>query len=145
MSRSGVGLAAECVPLFEKLKARNLKYVIYRLSDDKKTIIKEKTSDEDGQLPGDEEGKYAKFLENLPERDCRYAVYDLEYEIADGKRSKIVFYTWSPDEAPVRSKMVYASSKDGLRRALAGVHKEVQGTDFSEVSYEEVLEKSKGR
>lgn len=41
--------------------------------------------------------------------------------------------------------MIYASSKEALRRALAGVHTEVQGTDFSEVAYETVLEKlSKG-
>jgi cofilin len=41
--------------------------------------------------------------------------------------------------------MVYSSSKDALRRALNGIHAEIQGTDFSEVSYETVLEKvSKG-
>lgn len=41
--------------------------------------------------------------------------------------------------------MVYASSKDALRRALNGVSSDIQGTDFSEVAYEAVLEKvSKG-
>ncbi|CAI6792640.1 ANM_collapsed_G0035410.mRNA.1.CDS.1 [Saccharomyces cerevisiae] len=82
-------------------------------------------------------------LEKLPENDCLYAIYDFEYEINgnEGKRSKIVFFTWSPDTAPVRSKMVYASSKDALRRALNGVSTDVQGTDFSEVSYDSVLER----
>ncbi|CAI1561571.1 hypothetical protein SEUBUCD646_0L00220 [Saccharomyces eubayanus] len=37
--------------------------------------------------------------------------------------------------------MVYASSKDALRRALNGVSTDVQGTDFSEVSYDSVLER----
>lgn len=37
--------------------------------------------------------------------------------------------------------MVYASSKDALRRALNGVASEIQGTDFSEVAYETVLDK----
>lgn len=37
--------------------------------------------------------------------------------------------------------MVYASSKDALRRALNGVAADVQGTDSSEVAYETVLEK----
>ena len=40
--------------------------------------------------------------------------------------------------------MVYASSKDALRRALNGVASDIQGTDFSEVSYETVLEKISG-
>jgi len=42
--------------------------------------------------------------------------------------------------------MVYASSKDALRRALTGIAAEIQGTDFSEVAHDTVLEKvSKGR
>lgn len=33
--------------------------------------------------------------------------------------------------------MLYASSKDALRRALVGIASEIQGTDFSEVAYDE--------
>ncbi|KAA8911299.1 Cof1 cofilin [Sphaerosporella brunnea] len=139
MSRSGVGLAGDCVTTFEQLKlGKKTKYIIYKLSDDKKTIIVEKTS---------EDVDYDNFLADLPEADCRYAVYDFEYQLeaGEGKRSKICFYSWSPDDAPVRSKMVYSSSKDALRRALAGIHSEIQGTDPSEVCYETVLERvSKG-
>lgn len=32
--------------------------------------------------------------------------------------------------------MVFASSKDALRKALVGVSAEIQGTDFSEVDYQ---------
>lgn len=38
-----------------------------------------------------------------------------------------------PDTAKVRQKMLYASSKDALRRQLVGIAVEVQGTDASEV------------
>ena len=42
--------------------------------------------------------------------------------------------------------MVYASSKDAIRRALTGLAVEIQGTDYSEVAYETILDKvSKGR
>jgi len=37
--------------------------------------------------------------------------------------------------------MVYASSKDALRKALNGVATDIQGTDYSEVSYETILKK----
>ena len=37
--------------------------------------------------------------------------------------------------------MVYASSKEALRHALSGVSTEIQGTDFSEVAFESVLER----
>jgi len=140
MSRSGVGLDKKCVPDFEDLKLgrdKSLKYIIFKLSDDKKFIVVEKKGTE---------ANYDTFLADLPETDCRYAVYDFDYETSEGKRQKLCFYTWSPDDAPVRSKMVYASSKDALRRALNGVHADVQGSDFSEVAYETVLEKvSKGQ
>lgn len=41
--------------------------------------------------------------------------------------------------------MVYASSKDALRRPLTGIHAEIQGTDFSEVSHEVVLSRFVGK
>lgn len=47
-----------------------------------------------------------------------------------------------PDTSKVRQKMLYASSKDALRRQLVGIAIEVQGTDASEVCYEVVLEKA---
>lgn len=33
--------------------------------------------------------------------------------------------------------MLYASSKDALRRSLVGIASEIQGTDSSEVAYDE--------
>jgi cofilin len=38
-----------------------------------------------------------------------------------------------PDTARVRQKMLYASSKDAIRRSLVGIAIEIQGTDASEV------------
>ncbi|GMM39746.1 hypothetical protein FOG51_00079 [Hanseniaspora uvarum] len=134
MSRSGVSVADESLTAFNELKlGKKYKYIIYTLNEDKTEIIVKETS-----LDGD----YDNFLEKLPENDCLYAVYDFEYEISatEGKRSKMIFIAWSPDTAPIRAKMVYASSKDALRRALNGISTDIQGTDLSEVSYESILE-----
>lgn len=104
------------------------------MSDDKTKIVVDKTSTAES---------YDDFLEELPENECKYAVYDFEYELGnnEGKRNKIIFFQWSPDTAPIRAKMVYASSKDALRRALNGVSTDIQGTDYSEVAYDSVLER----
>lgn len=92
-------------------------------------------------------------------------MYDFEFNKGDeGKRNKICFYAyfpstalhlvtvakrmyrWSPDTAPIKSKMVYASSKESIKRAFNGIGVEIQGTDYAEVSYDSVLDKvSKGR
>ena len=42
----------------------------------------------------------------------------------------------SPDDAKIKQKMVFASSKDALRRSLVGIATEIQGTDVSEVAHE---------
>jgi len=133
-----VGLDAQAIPTYEELKlGKKLAYVIYKLSPDNKIIVVEK------QVPKTEDDKedYEKFISELPEKECRYIVYDFTYDTAEGKRNKILFITWAPDEAPVRAKMVSASSKDALRRGLQGIHAEIQGTDLSEVCYETVLAK----
>jgi len=135
MSRSGVAVHDSSLTAFNELKlGKTHKFVIYAINDAKTEIVVSKASAED---------KYDDFVAELPENDCRYAVYDFEYETpsGEGKRSKIVFFIWSPDTAPVKAKMIYASSKDAIRRALNGVSTEVQGTDFSEIAYETVLEK----
>lgn len=42
----------------------------------------------------------------------------------------------SPDAAKIKDKMVFASSKDVLRRALVGVPVDIQASDFSDVAKE---------
>lgn len=134
MSRSGVAVAADCISGFEELKLRKTsRYIIYKLNDKKTEIVIDKSSSDTD---------YETFLADLPENDCRWAVYDFAYSAVEGgDRNKIVFISWSPDGAPVRSKMVYSSSKDALKNAFNGVASEIQGTDFAEVSHETVLER----
>ena len=40
--------------------------------------------------------KYEDFIAELPDTDCRYAVYDFEYRKSsdDGIRNKICFISW---------------------------------------------------
>ncbi|CAO1636992.1 unnamed protein product [Sympodiomycopsis kandeliae] len=131
---SGVAVSPDCLEAFQQLKlGKKLKYIIYTLSGDNREIIVGKTSTSDS---------YDEFLAELPPAECRYAIYDFEYEKGDdGKRSKICFFTWSPDDAKIKQKMIYASSKDAIRKALVGISSEIQGTDVSEVDYQTVLDK----
>lgn len=79
---------SECLEKFQELKTgKKLTYVIYGLSDDKKSIVVLKTS---------EEKDYDKFVGELPEKDCRWAVYDFEYTLPGGEgiRNKLAFIMW---------------------------------------------------
>uniref|UniRef100_A0A0A9CQ11 ADF n=1 Tax=Arundo donax TaxID=35708 RepID=A0A0A9CQ11_ARUDO len=52
------------------------------------------------------------------------------------QKSKIFFVAWSPSVSCIRSKMLYATSKQRFRRELDGVHYEIQATDPSELDIE---------
>ncbi|KAF5389533.1 hypothetical protein D9757_004201 [Collybiopsis confluens] len=135
---SGVGVNGNCLEAYTDLKLRKkFKYIIYNLNKDNTEIITEKTS---------ESKDYEEFLADLPETECRWAVYDFEYEKEEGgKRNKLCFVSWSPDDARIKNKMLFASSKDALRKSLVGIAVEIQATDPSEVAEEAVKERaSKG-
>ncbi|KAJ7643942.1 actin depolymerizing factor [Roridomyces roridus] len=132
---SGVAVNPDCLEQFSDLKLKKkYKYIVFTLNADNTEIVVGKTSTSTD---------YEDFIKELPETECRWAVYDLEFEKEGaGKRNKIVFYSWAPDDAKIKAKMVFASSKDALRRSLVGIHLEIQGTDFSEIAHEAVLDKA---
>ncbi|GMH83230.1 hypothetical protein TrVE_jg6498 [Triparma verrucosa] len=130
---TGVSVDDACIESFNNFKLKRepnkSRYFIYKMSDDKKSIVMES----EGAL----EKTYDDFCEELPEQDCRYGLIDLEFETDDGRpTSKIVFIAWNPDDAPIRSKMLYSGSKEALKRVLVGVGIHLNATDASELDYE---------
>lgn len=80
----------------------------------------------------------------MPADDCRYALYDMDFKTSDDRdANKLVMISWAPETAKVRSKMVYAGSKDALNRALMGVATKVHATDMSELTKEVVVDACK--
>lgn len=89
------------------------------------------------------ESTYDEFKDSLPKNECRYIVYDYKYTLEDGaKRDKLLFIHWAPDTAKTRDKMVYASSKDAIKKELIGVV-EIQANEISEVDESVIKEKVK--
>ena len=47
---------------------------------------------------------------------------DFAYETSDGRpQDKLVFVFWSPDNSPAMKKMLYAGSKDIIKKQFTGV------------------------
>lgn len=122
----------DCLLAYQDLKLKKkYKYVVYKLSDNHKSIEVEKAVE--ASSGGDKENTnsaadgddYDSFIAQLPRDDCRYAVYDFEYDAGEGPRNKICFYAWSPETSKIKSKMLYAASKDAIRRKLVGVGTEI--------------------
>ncbi|KAK3946308.1 cofilin [Diplogelasinospora grovesii] len=152
MSQSGVQVDPDCISDFNDLKlSKKYKYIVYKLSDDNKTIVVE-----DKGSPSDDYDSFRDKLINATTKSKsgavgkgpRYAVYDFDYQLSggEGSRSKITFIAWSPDDAGIQAKMVYASSKEALKRSLNGLAAELQANDADDIEYDSVLKHvSKGK
>ncbi|KAF0531127.1 actin depolymerizing factor [Gigaspora margarita] len=140
-SASGVIASDECMDLFQDLKLKKrYKYILFKINDSKGSteIVVDRAV---------ETATYEEFKTVLAtelEEEPRYAVFDFDYEKPGaGQRNKLVFFSWVPDKTSnVKLKMLYASSKDAIRKRLDGIGVEVQGTDAEEIDYATVLEKA---
>ncbi|XP_010111917.2 actin-depolymerizing factor [Morus notabilis] len=133
---SGMGVADHGKNAFMELQRKKVhRYVIFKVDEKKREILVEKT--------GGPAESYDDFTAALPENDCRYAVYDFDFVTSENcQKSKIFFIAWSPSTAGVRSKMLYATSKDRFRRELDGIHYEIQATDPTEMDLEVLRERA---
>ncbi|KAI9207257.1 uncharacterized protein BJ171DRAFT_494040 [Polychytrium aggregatum] len=138
---SGVGVSSEAIASYDEMKLRRkFVYIIYKISNDGKSIIIEKAQEHIPNACPVE--TYNTFIQQFPVDEGRFGVYDIEYETpADGVRNKLLFFMWAPDNSKIRSRMLYASSKASLRQRLDGIHAEIQATLPEELFLEEVLEK----
>lgn len=137
---SGVKVDNECKTAFQDIKlGRKFRYVLFGFAaGDPTQIVVLKRAD-----PGTTYDSFTEDLFNAEQnKDCRYAVFDAEYEAATGmQKNKILFFMWSPDNATIKQKMLYSSSKDALKRAFGeGIAKEIQANDHGDLQWSSVLE-----
>ncbi|KAK1396298.1 Actin-depolymerizing factor 2 [Heracleum sosnowskyi] len=124
---SGIAVHDDCKLKFLELKAkRTYRSIIFKIEEIQKQVIVEKV--------GEPAESYEDFAASLPANECRYAVYDYDFVTQENcQKSRIFFIAWSPDTAKVRSKMIYASSKERFKRELDGIQVELQATDPTEM------------
>ncbi|KAK9186885.1 hypothetical protein WN944_018274 [Citrus x changshan-huyou] len=124
---SGMAVDDDCKLKFLELKAkRTYRFIVFKIEEKQKQVVVEKL--------GEPSDSYENFTASLPADECRYAVYDFDFVTDENcQKSKIIFIAWSPDTSKVRSKMIYASSKDRFKRELDGIQVELQATDPTEM------------
>ncbi|KAG6788340.1 hypothetical protein POTOM_004404 [Populus tomentosa] len=135
-SASGMAVDDECKLRFMELKAkRSHRFIVFKIEEKIQQVVVETL--------GEPQQSYDDFTASLPANECRYAVYDFDFTTDENvQKSKIFFVAWSPDTSRIRSKMLYASSRDRFRRELDGVQVELQATDPSEISLDIVKERA---
>jgi cofilin len=133
---SGIAVSDDCVQKFNELKLGHAhRYVTFKMNATNTEVVVEHV--------GGPNSTYEDFKSQLPEKDCRYAIFDYEFQIDGGQRNKITFILWAPDSAPIKAKMMYTSTKDSIKKKLVGIQVEVQATDAAEISEDAVAERAK--
>jgi len=135
---SGVRIDPQCKKDYDDMHQKKMySYLVFRISDDDTTIIVEKKG-----LKG---APYSEFLDAIrhalgnESKECRYGCVDVEFSVqrqgaGDSFIKKVVFVQICPDDAPVRKRMLYASSVRGLKSAL-GLESlmQIQASDISDL------------
>lgn len=94
-----VSVAPECISAFNELKlGKDLKWIIYKISDDWKQIVVEETSKQDDFAVFRDKllGAKSKDRKGKEGMGGRYAVYDMAYnlESGEGQRYACQTSTW---------------------------------------------------
>jgi len=136
MAASGVTVQDGVVSEFNNIKiGHQHQYLQMKLTDDWREIEVQKTVKAGAET-------YDQFVQQLPADDCRYVVYDFHFDTGKaGHREQLIFILWCPETAKVKTKMLYAASKDALKKKLVGINHEIQATDYSDLNQKEVTEK----
>ncbi|KAL2610494.1 hypothetical protein R1flu_029067 [Riccia fluitans] len=131
-----LNVSEDAIAKYTELRMKKAyRYIIYRIDQQLQEIAVERT--------GAHEEEYETFKSKLPENDCRFIVYDLDYTTDDNcHKSKIFFISWTPDSAKIKARMMYASSKERFKEELEGVHYEAQATDPTELDKDVLLDPS---
>ncbi|KAK4526282.1 hypothetical protein GAYE_SCF22MG4196 [Galdieria yellowstonensis] len=141
---SGVAVDDTCGKEFTVLvrsTPRKYRAIIFKLTDDLSSVCVEKTLPAANITKCSAQEDWKKFVTELPQNDCRFAVYDFEYQTSEGvSKNRIIFILWSPESAKIKSKMLYSSSREALVQKLNGVQKEIQATDQDEIEFHNVYQ-----
>eukprot|EP01016_Furgasonia_blochmanni_P000619 TRINITY_DN1016_c0_g1_i2.p1 TRINITY_DN1016_c0_g1~~TRINITY_DN1016_c0_g1_i2.p1 ORF type:complete len:285 (-),score=67.93 TRINITY_DN1016_c0_g1_i2:63-917(-) len=139
MVDAGITTKDDCISQYQALKmSKTFRYIIYRIEGEK-TVEVDST--------GARDGTWADFIKSLPKDQPRYAVFDYLYKTNDTpprEVEKCLYVFWCPDDAPVKGKMIYASTNEKLKKQLVGVSKEIQAKGFDDLdvkSVEDLLRK----
>ncbi|KAH7007613.1 cofilin, actophorin [Ilyonectria destructans] len=143
---ASVRISDECISAVNDLRSKRgptkPQFVIFKISDDRRTVVVEESSPEKD---------YEEFLQRIssavePNGDpaARYAVYDVEYSLGgDGKRVKSIFISWVPSQTSIKSRMIYASTREQLNKAL-NIGASIHADDLEDLEWSNVVREASG-
>ncbi|KAG1668151.1 hypothetical protein FOA52_005143 [Chlamydomonas sp. UWO 241] len=134
-SMSGITINEQCVNVFNHMKTRStFKWACYKVDDAGTEVVT--------AAVGGASTSYQDFVNVICQpNECRYGVYDYTATNPDSGavQTKLVFVNWAPDTSPIRTKMMFASTKDFFKAFLDGIAAELQASDLADMDEAEMV------
>lgn len=155
---SGIEVDGDIPGFFNEMKLRATnKWAMFKIENKKKVIL---DITGDPCKTQDKEADKAQFeaMKNKLTKEPRYILYDFGFTMKDGRQiKKIAFIFWwviscsigsvnwltvllicrCPDDSKIGDKMIYASTKDTIKKSFAGLSLEFQANDQGDFDYNE--------
>jgi len=142
---SGVAVDVECLEIYNSIKENKKKssaadtsprYVIFFIENERMIKV---------EATGGREKSYDDFINDLTKHgdgDCRYGLFDYPYTVTcqgagEAHKEKLVLFSWCPDTAKVKRKMIYSSSFEALKKKFEG-YRTIQANGMDDLTVEEV-------
>lgn len=131
-----VGISDAVYSEFASMQKGGHRAVTFKLDPSSKSKME---VDLDQTLPSD--ASHDQVLALLPNDDCRFMFFSVDYMEGQGHRTKTIFVLWVPSDAKVKNKMVYASAAVPLKTKLNTSCLSVQTGTLDAIDYEAMVEK----
>ena len=163
MANTGFKVNEECKTLYEEFKMSGTKlpkydYIVLVPDGDKGVVIVgdsppygESAGMDDYKDSTNEPPSFKRLRNYLKTKSAAYCFYDFRWVQADGaseqSKTEIKFIAWSDDnKATGREKMIFAGTKDAVKKALKHDNKDHSANDESDLVYKDILaDLSKGK
>ncbi|CAH8834719.1 unnamed protein product [Trichobilharzia szidati] len=131
---SGIKCHPSCVVAFNDLKMnKRHRYILFHIHEKEEIRILRQA---------DRDATYSDFLNDLIEAmksgEGRYAVYDYEYP---NKGTALFFIVWTPTSSNIKTKMIYAASRDAIKSQLQGIKHCLEAHDLDDICEEQLSRK----
>lgn len=138
---SGVEVDQTVIEAFTDIKLKKRHAYVVMMIKDKKKIVVESLGD---KLPLNcSQSRNEDIFNGMKKafgNEPRYILFDFCFTRPNHTTAqKLAFISWCTDDVPIGKKMIYASSKDALKKCFTGLNTEFQCTDPAEFQHSELV------
>jgi hypothetical protein len=151
MVDSGIKCCNSCTPIFADLDSKKLEYVICQINDKQKVaVIDQSQAGETDKLYADQSitpaahtpALWDRFSKKLMQLDQAFGICFVDYVTKDGRdQKKLVFVFWCSNNAKVKNKMTYSSTKMSCAKKMQTIDCQLQCDTPDDLDFKEVITK----